>query len=76
MATTMATGDDDNDVDGDSATGNKVDDDGDGATGDYNDDDDDGNNNDDGDGDSAMGSGVTGYNDDDDGGVRRRQKRW
>jgi hypothetical protein len=38
----MATGDDDNDVDGDGATGNEVDDDGDGATGDYNDDDDDG----------------------------------
>ena len=39
----MATGDDDNDVDGDSATGNEVDDDGDGATGNgatgYNDDD-------------------------------------
>jgi hypothetical protein len=32
--TTMATGDDDNDVDGDGATGNVVDDDGDGATGD------------------------------------------
>ena len=39
--TTMATGDDDNDVDGDGATGNEVDDDGDGATGDDNDDDDD-----------------------------------
>jgi hypothetical protein len=38
----MATGDDDNDVDGDGATGNKVDDDGDGATGDYNDNDDNG----------------------------------
>jgi hypothetical protein len=30
----MAADDDDNDVDGDDATGNKVDDDGDGATGD------------------------------------------
>jgi hypothetical protein len=54
MTTTMATGDDDNDIDGngatgnkgdndgdddgDGATGNKVDDDGDGATGDDNDD--------------------------------------
>ena len=37
----MATGDDVNDVDGDGATGNEVDDDGDGATGDDNDDDDD-----------------------------------
>ena len=36
--TTMATGDDDNDVDGDGATGNVVDDDSDGATGDDNDD--------------------------------------
>ncbi len=34
MATTMAADDDDNEVDGDGATG---DDDGDGATGDYND---------------------------------------
>jgi hypothetical protein len=34
MATTMVTDDDDNDVDGDCATGNKVDDDGDGVTGD------------------------------------------
>ena len=60
----MATGDDDNDVDGDGATSNEVDDDGDGATGDYNDDDDyDGNNDDDGDGNSAMGSGATGYYD-------------
>ena len=30
----MATGDDDNDVDGDGVMGNEVDDDGDGATGD------------------------------------------
>ena len=37
----MATGDDFNDVDGDGATGNEVDDDGDGATGDDNDADDD-----------------------------------
>jgi hypothetical protein len=65
--TTMATGDDDNAVDGDSATGNKVDNDCDGATGDYNDDD--------GDGDSAMGSGATRYGDDNDGGVRRQQRR-
>ena len=39
MATTMAADDDDNEVDGDGATG---DDDGDGATGDDNDNDDDG----------------------------------
>ena len=53
--TTMATGNDDNDVDGDGATGNEVDDDGDGATGDDNEDDDDGNNDDNRDGNSAMG---------------------
>jgi hypothetical protein len=40
---TIATGDDDNDVNGDNATGNGVDDDGDGATGDDNDDDNNGN---------------------------------
>ena len=34
----MATGNDDNDVDGDGVTGNEDDDDGDGATGDDNDD--------------------------------------
>ena len=33
MTTTMAVDDDDNDINGDGATGNKVDDDGDGATG-------------------------------------------
>ena len=53
--TTMATGNDDNDVDGDGATGNKVDDDGDGVTGDDNEDDNDGNNDDNRDGNSAMG---------------------
>ena len=47
----MATGDDDNDVNGDGVTGNKVDDDVDGATG---------NDNDDGDGDGTMGRGVMG----------------
>jgi hypothetical protein len=31
--TTMATGDDDNDIDGNGTTGNEIDDDGDGATG-------------------------------------------
>ena len=46
----MATGDDDNDVDGDSAMGNEVDDDGNGATGDDNDNNDDGNGDDDGNG--------------------------
>ena len=53
--TTMATGNDDNDVDGDGATGNKVDDDGDGVTGDDNEDDNDGNNDDNRDGNSTMG---------------------
>ena len=33
MTTTIATGDDDNDVNGDGATGNETDDDGDGAMG-------------------------------------------
>ena len=48
--TTMATGDDDNNVDGDGMTGSEVDDDGDGVTGDDNDDDDDGDDDDNGDG--------------------------
>ena len=38
--TTMATGDDDNDVKGDGVMGSEVDNDGDGVTGDFNDDDD------------------------------------
>jgi hypothetical protein len=67
--TVMATVDDDNDVNGDSATGNEVDDHGDGATGDNYDNDDDGDhdNNDDGDsdGDMAMGNGTTRYDDND-----------
>ena len=67
MTTTMATGDDNNDVDGDGVTGNEVDDDVDGAMGDDNADDDDGNDNDGGDGDGTMGSGAMGYDDDDDG---------
>jgi len=46
----MATGEDNNDVEGDGTTGSEVDDDGNGVTGDNNDDDDDGNDNDDGDG--------------------------
>jgi len=50
-------GDNDNNVNGDGATGNEVDDDGDGTTGDDNDDDNDGGNNDDGEGDGALGSG-------------------
>ena len=59
MTTTMATGDDDNDVDGDSATGNEVNDDGDGATGNNNDEDDDyGDDDNNGDGDVTMGSGA------------------
>ncbi len=45
--TTMATGNDDNDVDGDGATGNEVCDDGDGATGGDNDANNDGNDDDD-----------------------------
>jgi hypothetical protein len=45
--TTMATGNDDNDVDGDGATGNEVGDDGDGATGGDNDANNDGNDDDD-----------------------------
>ena len=73
--TTMATGDDDNDVNGDGTTGNEVDDDGDGATGDNNDDDDDGGDDVDGDGNSTMGSGATGYDNDNDGDGRRRQRR-
>ena len=57
MTTTrMATGNDDNNVNSDGTTGNKVGDDGDGARGDDNDGDD----NDDGYGDGAMGSGATG----------------
>jgi hypothetical protein len=48
--TTIGTGDDNNDVDGDGATGNEVDNDGDGATGNDNEDEDDGNDDDDGDG--------------------------
>ena len=66
MTKTMKTGDDDNNVKWDGATGNEVDDYGDGATGD----DDDNNyddNDDNGDGDSAMGSGAAGYNDNIDG---------
>ena len=66
--TSMAMGDDDKNVDGDSAPGNKVDDDGDSMMGDDKDDDD----NDDGDG--AMGSGATGYNNDNDGNGGRRQR--
>ena len=59
---TTATGDDDNDVDGDGATGNETDDDGDGATGNEVDDD---------------GDGATGNDNDDDndGEVRRRWRR-
>ena len=73
----MGTGADDNNVDGDGAmgnevddngdgtTGNKVDDDGDGATGDDNNDDDSGN------GDGVTGNSATGYNDDDNGDGRQ-----
>jgi len=54
--TTMAMGDNVNDVNGDGVTGNEVDDDGDGVLGDYDDHDNDNAN--DGDSDGAMGSGV------------------
>jgi len=63
---TMATGNDDNYIDGDGAMGNEVEDDGYGATGNEADDDgdgvtgDDNDDDDDGDGDGAMGSGATG----------------
>ena len=68
MATTMVVDDDYNDVDGDGATGNKVDDDGDSATGNNNNNDnDDGNDNDNGDDDGAMGSDAAGYDGDNDG---------
>jgi len=62
--TTMAMGNDDNHINGDSATGSEVDDDGNGTAGDDNDNND-GDDDDNGDGDGTMGSGATGYNDDD-----------
>ena len=64
----IATGDDNNDVNGDSATGNEVENDGDGATGDNNDNDNDdnGEHDSDGDGNGGMGSDATGYDDDGD----------
>ena len=61
---TMATGNDDKDVNGDGATGNEVNDDGSGAMGDDNDDDDDDygdDDDDDGDDDVTMGSGAIRY---------------
>ena len=70
---TMATGDNDNDINGKGATGNKVDDDGGSATGNKVDDGgngaagEDNDNNNDGDGNGATGTGTTGYNDDNDG---------
>ena len=71
---TTATGDDDNNVDGDGATGNEVEHDGDGVTGDDNNDDgDDGDDDNNGDGDSKMGSGATGYDNNDNGDRQRRQ---
>jgi len=66
----IATGNDNNDVNGDSATGNEVVDDGDGTTGDDNDNDNDDNGDHDSDSDGnsngGMGSDATGYNDDGD----------
>jgi len=70
---TMATGNEDIDVNGDRAADNEVGDDGDSMTGDANDVDDDGNVDDNGDGDSAMGSGTMDNDDDDDGDWRRGQ---
>ena len=66
--TTIGMGDDNNDVDGNSATCNEVDDHGDGTTGDNNDNEDDGNDDSDsdGDGNGTMGSGATRYDDNDD----------
>ena len=65
----MATVDNNNDVNVDSATGNEVNDDGDGATGFFNDNDDDGDHDDNDDGNSngntKMGDGATGYDDND-----------
>jgi hypothetical protein len=56
----MATGEYDNDVDGNGATGNKVDDDGAGATGNSNDNDNNyGDDDNDGDGNDTMGCGAT-----------------
>ena len=75
MNTTMATGDNDNDVNGDGATGNKVDDNGNCATGDNNDNDDDGDGDNNRDGNGAMGSGVTGDNNDDNDGNGRQQRQ-
>ncbi len=70
----MATVDNDNNVNVNSATGNEVNDDGDGATGDDNNNDDDGDHDDndggDSNGDTEMGDGATGCD-----GIRRRQ-RW
>ncbi len=63
LVMTMVADDGDNDIDGNSATGNKVNDDGNGATGDDNDNDVSNNNDNDGDGNGAMGSGATGYHD-------------
>ena len=66
MTTTIGTGDDDNDIDGDGAMGNYGDND-DGNN--YCDDDDNGN------GDDTMGCGATVYNDNGDQNGRRRQQR-
>ncbi len=54
MATTMVAEEDDNEVDGDSATSDEVEDDGDGATGDIINDEDDGDDDDNGDGNGAI----------------------
>ena len=66
MATMMSADNEDNKVDGDSATGNEVN----WRDGDDNNDDD----NNDGDDDGAMGRGATGYDNDDDGDGRQQQR--
>ncbi len=71
MATMMVEDDSDNNVDGDGATGNKVDDDGNSPSGDDIDKED-GDDDNDGNSDGAMGSGATGY-DDAKNGNRRQQ---
>ena len=75
MVTMMAADNNDNNVDGDGAMGNKVDDDGDNATGDDNGNDDDGDDDNDGKGNGVMGSGATGYDDYNNGNGRHRRQR-
>ena len=69
-STTIATGNDDNIVNGNGATVSEVSNDGDCVTSDDNYNDDDGDN--DGNGNGVMGSGAMGYDDDNDGNGRHR----